>query len=180
MNNGETMPTARRKARDAAVPIWALAFISILFLVTCVSLWAFIAITRPTVPPGTASAVFIVVEGPTSTPTFDPLLATLGVPTPTGESDATPTIPPLGNNTGIINIGSFVQVANTDGDPLNLREAPSLTAERVYLALPSEVFKVDNGPTIAEGFTWWHLVDPIDGSKSGWAVENYLQVTTNP
>jgi hypothetical protein len=175
----ETIPSPRTRAAQATVPIWALAFISILFLVTCVSLWAFIAITRPTVPAPTSSAVFVVIQGPTSTVTFDPLLATLGVPTDTPAADATPTIPPLING-GVINLGSFVQVANTDGDPLNLRSAPSLTGERVYLALAGEVFKVENGPTIAEGFTWWYLVDPIDGTKSGWAVENYLAVTTNP
>jgi len=180
--NDETVPVARRRrAIEASVPIWALAFVSSLFVITCLSLWAYVLVTRPTVPRATSSAVFVLITPPPTAgaPTFDPLLATLGVPTPTVVTEATATIPP-NVNPGFINLGSFVQVANTDGDPLKLRQQPSLTAELNYLALPSEVFKVENGPTIADGFTWWYVVDPVNGTRNGWAVENYLQATTAP
>lgn len=175
----ETVPVApRRRSLDATVPVWALGFASLLCLVSCMSLWAFILVTRPTVPRATSSAVFIVVTRPgvAGAGTPDPLVVTSIAPTP---ELATPTVPPL-SNPGIINLGSFVQVAHTEGDPLKLRQAPSLTAETNYLAVPNEVFRVENGPTIADGFTWWFLVDPIDDQRNGWAVENYLQATTGP
>jgi hypothetical protein len=141
-------------------------------------LWAFIAVVRPTVPRATSSAVFIVVTRPGSAggPTLDPVLVTAVGPT---LEPPTPTVPPV-VNPGFINLGSFVQVAHTEGDPLKLRQSPSLSAETNYLAVPSEVFKVENGPTIADGFTWWFVVDPIDGNRNGWAVENYLEATTGP
>lgn len=177
--NDETVPVARRRrAVEASVPVWALGFVSALFVITCLSLWAFIALTRPTVPPATSSAVFIIVTQPLSAggATLDASPATSVAPTP---EPPTPTVPPVANP-GFINLGSFVQVAHTEGDPLKLRQTPSLSAETNYLALPNEVFKVENGPTIADGFTWWFLVDPADSNRNGWAVENYLEATTGP
>ncbi len=184
--NDETVPTRRPRAGDAAVPLWILVFLSALFLVTCASLWAFLSLTRTTVPAATSSAVFIVITPASSlnAPTVDPLsptnTATDGGNGANGTEGAnTPTVP-ANTNPGFINLGTVVEVANTDGAPLKLRAKPSLTGEVNYLALPSEVFKVQNGPTVADGFTWWYLVDPIDCSRNGWAVENYLQATTNP
>ena len=176
----DTVPGAGRRAA-AAVPIWALVFVAALFIITCLSVWAFVIVSRPTVSPATASAVFIIVTQPAAaaSPTFDPLLATLGIPAPTAAIQLTSTIPP-NTNPGFINLGSVVQVANTDGDPLKLRQQPSLSAEINYFALPSEVFKIESGPTIADGYTWWFLVDLVDGTKTGWAVENYLQATSAP
>jgi hypothetical protein len=174
----ETVPVARRRrSLEATVPVWALGFVSLLCLVTCLSVWAFVLVTRPTIPRVTSSAVFIVVTRPASTGGApDPLVVTSVGPTPEAP---TPTVPPL-SNPGFINLGSFVQVAHTEGDPLKLRQSPSLSAETNYLAVPNEVFRVENGPTIADGFTWWFLVDPLDGNRNGWAVENYLQATTGP
>jgi hypothetical protein len=178
MNDEATVPVGRRRSMGSGVPLWALVFIAAFFVITCLSVWAFVAVSRPTAPRATASAVFIVITQPAALapPTFDPLLATLGIPTPTTALAITPTIP-VNVNPGFINLGSIVQVANTDGDPLKLRQQPSLNAEINYFALPSEVFKVDNGPTIADGYTWWFLVDLVDGTKNGWAVENYLAVS---
>ena len=176
--NDETVPVVRRRARDASVPIWALAFVAALFVVTCLSLWAYIVVTRPTVPRATSAAVFVVVTSITTpgVPTLDPLLVTITVPP---SEPPTATVPP-NVNPGFINLGSYVQVVRTEGDPLKLRQAPSLNAEINYLALPNEVLKVENGPTIADGFTWWFLVDPADNTRNGWAVENYLQATNGP
>ena len=169
----ETRPVALRHAGDFSIPIWALVFISALFVMTCVSLWGFILITRPTVPQSTSAAEFIIItplptQGTPSAATLQPALEA-----------PTATVPP-NINPGFINLGIYVQVAHTDGDPLKLRQSPSLSAEVNYLALPSEVLKVENGPTIADGFTWWFLVDPVDNNRNGWAVENYLEATTAP
>jgi hypothetical protein len=113
-------------------------------------------------------------------PTLDPFVPTntSGPGDGSTQTDATPTVP-ANPNPGFINLGTVVEVANTDGAPLKLRAAPSLTGEVNYLALPSEVFKVQNGPQVADGFTWWYLVAPSDASRNGWAVENYL-APSNP
>ncbi|MBI3241404.1 MAG: hypothetical protein HYZ49_03830 [Chloroflexi bacterium] len=174
----ETQPSYSRRNRigQAAVPLWALGFLAALFAVTCLSLWAVILVSRPTLPRVTAVPEFIIVSN-TSTP-FPGSGQASPTELPTLEPP-TPTVPP-NVNPGVINLGSFVQVVRTDGDPLKLRQAPSLSGEVNYLALPSEVLKVANGPTIADGFTWWFLVDPADENRNGWAVENYLEATTGP
>jgi hypothetical protein len=179
--NGETVPVGRRRRPGATVPLWPLIFLSALSVVVCVSLWAYIAFTRPTAPQPTSAAVFIVVTpaGANGSATVDPLSTTLTPGAISGGNVVTPTVP-ANNNPGFINLGTLVEVAHTDGAPLKLRAAPSLTAEVNYLALPSEVFKVQDGPTVADGFTWWRLIAPSDQTRSGWAVENYLQASTSP
>lgn len=157
------------------MPLWALGFAAALFVASCLSVWAFVALTRPTVPRATATAVFILLTQ-AAAPTPDPLLAPL---TATWTAAATPTVPPA-VNPGLINLGGYVVIVRTDGDPLKLRQSPSLAAEVNYLALPNEVLKVANGPTIADGFTWWFLVDLNDDTRNGWAVENYLDATNGP
>jgi len=74
----------------------------------------------------------------------------------------------------------YVQVTGTGGVPLNLRQSPSLKSDIAYRAVENQVFKVENGPTIADGFTWWLLVDLVDKTRTGWAVENYLQSVNKP
>lgn len=174
----ETQPSYSRRNQigQATVPLWALGFIAALFAVSCLSLWAIVVISRPALPRVTSAPEFIVVTtastpAPGSTGAASTDLPTLEPPTAT--------VPP-NVNPGSINLGSFVQVVRTEGDPLKLRQAPSLSGEINYLALPNEVLKVVNGPTIADGFTWWFLVDPLNESRNGWAVENYLEATTGP
>ncbi|MEK7275745.1 MAG: hypothetical protein AAB427_00210 [Chloroflexota bacterium] len=172
-----TQPTPPRRSRsaEAAVPLWALGFAAALFAIACLSLWAFVVVSRPTVPRSTSSPVFIVLtNSAASTPDLLSVTATLP-----GDFAPTGTVPPV-LNPGAINLGSYVQVVRTDGDPLKLRQAPTLNAEVNYLAVPNEVLKVINGPTIADGFTWWYLVDPADETRNGWAVENYLDATNGP
>jgi hypothetical protein len=89
----------------------------------------------------------------------------------------TPTIPPA--PAGNINLGDSVRVIGTGGDGLRLRVGPGLQETPNYLALENEVLVVQSGPTIADGFTWWFLVDPADDTRNGWAVENYLEVVQN-
>ena len=114
------------------------------------------------------------------------LVLSTGGPASTGEAiaqtptapEATPTIPPA--PAGFIVLGNYVQVVGTEGDGLRLRVGPGLQEPPNYLALENEVLVAQSGPTIADGFTWWFLVDPADDSRNGWAVENYLRVVNGP
>ena len=78
-----------------------------------------------------------------------------------------------------INLGNSVAVVGTGGDGLRLRVGPGLQETPNYLALENEVLVVQSGPTIADGFTWWFLVDPTDDTRNGWAAENYLEVVSD-
>ncbi len=109
-------------------------------------------------------AALTVIPAPTATPT--PLVAAES-PTPT---------PSAGES---IQKGAYVQISGTGGAGLRLRNQPSLSAEINYLGLEDEVFMIIDGPSLMDGFTWWHLESPTDQARNGWAVSDYLQAATD-
>ncbi len=135
--------------------------------------FAFLNILRPErnseAPP---TAVLSVILMPTTTPQ---------VMTPTPDPLVTPTLPvPPPPPPGAIGIGAFVQVSGTGGDGLRLRSQPALSGEILFLGLESEIFRVDDGPQQADGYTWWYLVAPYDANVNGWAVANFMVAVQNP
>jgi hypothetical protein len=109
------------------------------------------------------------------------------IPAPTHTPNATPTFTPdpliYGTATLIPNtfgVGAYVQISGTDGEGLNIRSAPGLTADPVFFGYDEEVFVVRNGPQEADGYTWWYLVAPYDDSRAGWAASNFLALIPNP
>ena len=79
-----------------------------------------------------------------------------------------------------IKVGSNVQIIGTDGEGLRLRRDPSLNSEIVYLGLEGEIFLVKGGPQERDGYLWWQLVAPLNESRTGWAVSNFLQPVQSP
>ena len=92
-----------------------------------------------------------------------------------GSEQNPPTPPP-----GVISAGAFVQVVGTGGDGLRMRADPGLNSTIRMVASEAEVFRVEEGPVDADGYTWWHLVGPFDKTRQGWAVANFLSVVQNP
>lgn len=113
--------------------------------------------------------VFTVVALPTQTST--PISATV---TPPGMTPTPAPTLPSGGGEGFAP-GDLVEVYGTGGDGLRLRRAPNLDADIVVLGVESEVFRVIAGPTSANGYSWWQLVNPYDSGKQGWAVGLYLR-----
>jgi hypothetical protein len=75
-----------------------------------------------------------------------------------------------------IGVGMFVQISGTGGDGLRLRVGPSTNDDPRFLGYEAEVFKVKDGPKLADGYTWWFLEAPYDPNRSGWAASKYLSV----
>lgn len=119
-----------------------------------------------------ATAVLNVIEAPPMTATpADGLVST----DPTLTAQVPPSPPP-----GVIAVGAYVQISGTGGEGLRLRFDPGLNGEVHILGSEAEVFRVDDGPREADGYTWWYLVGPFDETRYGWAVANYLSVIQNP
>ena len=177
------MPPARRFRQEAAqraagappalsagyIPWWMLLVVVLGFGLLFAVSWALLLASRASAPPQPSPTAVIVIVFPTAAPPGSQSTAEV-TPLP----QPTPTIPPA--PTGPINLGNSVRVVGTGGDGLRLRVGPSLQEEANYLALENEVLVVQSGPTIADGFTWWFLVDPADDTRNGWAAENYLEV----
>ena len=100
----------------------------------------------------------------------DPVIASS---TPKLSPTPTPTQPPDAPKD--FATGELVQVFGTQGEGLRMRANPNLAAEVLLLGLESEVFEVLEGPTGADGYTWWRLANPFDPTKHGWAADQFLR-----
>lgn len=132
-----------------------------------------LAALRPeshSIPAGTA--LLQVIAAPSDTPVLPTALPSL---TPTLEP-GTP-LPPL---PGVIAVGALVEIKGTGVDGLRLRSEPGLQGKVQFVGIEAEVFRVDQGPHEADGYTWWFLVAPYDEKVQGWAVSNYLNIVQNP
>ncbi len=136
------------------------------FLLFITFVW--ILLNTPERPqPGTFSAELTIIPAPTSTPTTQP--------TATPDPNITPTPIP-----GQVMVGSYVQVAQTDGQGLRIRANPGLQGEFLFLALDSEMFIVQEGPVELDGYTWWLLTAPYDEQRVGWAASSFLEYIPPP
>lgn len=104
---------------------------------------------------------------PTATPVPPPPTAT-----------PTPVVTPPTAGGSDLRVGDYVEVTGTSGEGLRLRDAPGMSASINLLAYDSEVFQIRQGPQDADGHTWYELVSPSDASRSGWAVADFLQLST--
>jgi hypothetical protein len=68
-----------------------------------------------------------------------------------------------------LTIGELGQV--TPGGANNVRDLPTTSGARVGVIRAETIFTVLDGPTCADGFTWWRIATR-DGSITGWTVES--------
>lgn len=128
----------------------------------------FINVSRPEpTPVGVVTVMLTVIPAPTETPSPAPTL--------TPSSITPPTMPP-----GTLAIGAYVQVVDTGGEGLHLRETPGIDSAHRFLGMDAEIFRIIAGPQDADGYTWWNIVSPHDEARNGWAVSNYLEVVEEP
>ena len=77
-----------------------------------------------------------------------------------------------------ITVGANVEVTGVGNQELNIRNVPGLTGSKILFRSPEgSLFDIIGGPQEADGFSWWHVRD-AQFQLEGWAVANYLQVTS--
>ncbi len=109
-------------------------------------------------------------------------LTVIAAPTVTSNAPPTPTIDPFAPTpvpTGIA-IGNYVQISGTDGEGLRIRSEKGLNSESAFLGFDSEVFIVQDGPVVLDGYVWWYLVAPYDETRTGWAAADFLSYIPSP
>lgn len=109
-------------------------------------------------------------------------LTVIAAPTVTSDAPPTPTIDPFAPThapTGIA-IGNYVQITGTDGEGLRIRSEAGLNSESAFLGFDSEVFLVQDGPVVLDGYVWWFLVAPYDETRNGWAAADFLSYIPSP
>jgi hypothetical protein len=154
---------------DPWILLGAVGFGLALSATTLALLW----LTRPNAArTPDATAAITVIALPTSTP-----VTPESTQSPQVTLTATGLPPPAPEN---ISIDAYVQVTGTGGDGLRLRTDPGLDSDVRMLGLEGEVFLVQEGPQEVDGYSWWYLVGPVDETRRGWAVANYLAIVQNP
>ncbi|NQS92189.1 MAG: hypothetical protein HQ574_07225 [Chloroflexi bacterium] len=113
-------------------------------------------------------AVLTIIPVPTYTPTPLPTQPEFPILTPTIEAV-------LG-----IQVGGYVQILGTEGEELRLRQEPTLNGEIIHLGLEGEIYLVRGGPEERDGYLWWELEAPLNETRQGWAVSNYLVPAQSP
>jgi hypothetical protein len=139
---------------------------AVLGLLLTVALLAFTRL-RGSSRSGSLPPVLTIIPLPTAT---TPVILS---PTPLAPPSQTPTPPPGAPKN--FATGELVEVFGTQGEGLRIRARPNLGADVLLLGLESEVFEVLDGPTPADGYTWWRLANPFDPTKQGWAADQFLR-----
>ncbi len=146
------------------VILGALLIAGLLLLITAISIGFTSPLQSPTIGFVPANLTVIAAATVTSnappTPTIDPFAPTL---VPTG-----------------VAIGNYVQITGTDGEGLRIRSEPGLDSEPRFLGFDSEVFIVQDGPVVLDGYVWWYLVAPYDETRVGWAASEFLSYIPSP
>lgn len=89
-----------------------------------------------------------------------------------------PTITPAANVNpdGVLTVNAVAFINTTEGDRLNMRNAPSLSAEIIARLEHGTRVTILQGPQSADGFIWWRV--RIPGGLEGWVVERADGVQT--
>ncbi|MBI5678110.1 MAG: hypothetical protein HZC52_06395, partial [Planctomycetes bacterium] len=77
-------------------------------------------------------------------------------------------------------IGDTVEVYNTEGVGLNLRESAGLSYSTKVIMPDGTQMTVYDGPEQVDNYTWWGLKGYVSGIyyDSGWAAEDFLKKVT--
>ncbi len=182
-------PAPRRRENALVLPWWSILAMLVLVLVIAFGLVA-VLLSLGNRPPTTevTPIIRIITALPTQpnalqfVPTTAPLIQVGGQGTPPqqlaleGPTLAfvafTPTPLP-------ITIGSTIVVEGVDADQLNVRDAAGVQGTTILFRVDEgTLFTIIGGPMQADNFTWWQIQDVLNPANTGWAVANFLQVTT--
>ncbi|MCS7088940.1 MAG: SH3 domain-containing protein [Thermoflexales bacterium] len=164
------LPRAPRPNTQQPVPAIIPMLVSFaLVSAACVGAVLFLNANRPalTVVLPTATPRIIT---PTPTPYIPPTATPYIAPTATPEPTATPAPSPTQ-----FGVGARVVIVNTGGGGLNFRRKPGLSGELIRRLPEGTTYEIVGGPEQVDGFIWWQLRDPTDGTI-GWGVQNYMQL----
>lgn len=159
-NDVQTTPRRRPPRRAPRVPF--LPLIGVALIVVVMSTWFWQSKQPPEVPTPTATATSTPVATATAIPTAT---ATPTETPPPAASTATPLPAPT------MGVGAIVQVTNTEGRGLKMRESPGVSSAVVRQIDEGTTLQVAAGPESADGHTWWQV--SIDG-QTGWCAADWL------
>ena len=172
------------------LPAWSVLLMLVTVFVVAFGVIALVIALGGGVQPAGSPRIIIVTSDFTSAApaqTTEPTVTTSGLLSSSGSQNAFPTfalegptLPPvvLTPTPISITVGSTVVVNADDG--LNIRSGAGMDQTIMFNADDGTIFTVTDGPTQANGLTWWQVRDPADDTRFGWAAADYLDVQTLP
>jgi hypothetical protein len=161
----------------------ALTLMLVCGAVSCIVL-AVVSLGGRTVPAGLPHFVILTAEIPTNTPFVPDSIAPTPIPNQLMQGGTIPpfalqgpTLPPviISPTPENIAVGKTV-IATAEDSGVNVRSEAGVQNERLFVADNGESFTVVDGPTQADGLTWWKIQSPTDSSRAGWAAAAYLEL----
>jgi hypothetical protein len=172
------LPREPRHSPRQRAPAWIPALVSLVLVgFACLLVATFVNNNRPALNRlALAPTATMLIITPTATEFVPPTATPYAPPTDT-PPPPTPTVLAVSNDP--IFVGAQVKVVDTGPNGLNFRREPSRSAERIRSLPEGSVYEVVGGPTEADGYTWWQLRDPSDGT-TGWGAGIYLRRVVQP
>lgn len=183
-------PPARRRPQDSAfyLPWWSLVLMLMVVLAIVFGIVAFVLVLGGREPVlETTPIIRIITAQPTSPSgilqaTDVPPLNPIGGQNPPPQFALEgPTLAPVlfTPTAAPILVGSQVVVRGVGANELNVRDAAGVQGTQILFRSPDGTrFLVVDGPLQADGFTWWRIQDPTNPARAGWAVANFLSVSS--
>jgi hypothetical protein len=169
------------------VPWWGFVIVILAVAAITCGMWYVVLSNKGVASTGLSSPtpIFVVI---TNTPTLgasapeealeESPTATLEVSETTPTEETPPTEEPSDGNPGTpIQIGDKIVINGTEGSGLAVRQGPGLEYTYFFVANDGEAYTVEDGPRVMDDYIWWYIVDPEDEDRSGWAVEDFMEVT---
>lgn len=119
-----------------------------------------------------------IAAGITPAPSLDPIVNRPQVSFEmSGPALPTPSFSPTPE---VVAIGKTIVVVDVGDQQLNVRDNAGVSGTTVIFRAPEQSqFVIVEGPTQADGLTWWRIQDPNNPTRTGWAASNYLQALPN-
>jgi hypothetical protein len=168
------------------VPWWGFVIVILAVAAITCGMWYVVLSNKGVASTGLSSPtpIFVVI---TNTPTLgasapgeepESPTATQETAEPSPTEETPPTEEPADENPGTpIQVGDQIVINGTEGAGLAVRQGPGLEYTYFFVANDGEAYTVEDGPRVMDDYIWWYIVDPEDKDRSGWAVEEFMQVT---
>ncbi len=186
-----SVPPSRRDPGRAslAVPWWGFVIVILAVAAITCGMWYVVLSNKgsaSTAQGASPTPIFVVI---TNTPTLgasapeetqeeSPPAATQEAAETAPTEETPPTEEPADENPGTpIQVGDQIVINGTEGAGLAVRQGPGLEYTYFFVANDGEAYTVEDGPRVMDDYIWWYIVDPEDEDRSGWAVEDFMEVT---
>lgn len=126
-------------------------------------------------PPGPGGAGASPTPSASPAASGSPAATTSATPAGTASASPSPSASPVPTVTARLAVNGLARVTGVGPDRLNVRSAPSITADIVDRLPDGTRLRLLEGPRSGDNFAWWRVAREGENVTLGWVVSDYLQ-----